>query len=79
MNGISPHKVAILYNKDVQVTRGDPQDLLAIQCTITAAQNLSKALSSLGYQVAKIPVRGSSRRTRRQASFFFSERNIHIQ
>ena len=59
MNGISPYKVAILYNKDVQVTRGDPQDLLAIQCTITAAQNLSKALSSLGYQVAKVPVRGS--------------------
>jgi D-alanine-D-alanine ligase len=59
MNGISPHKVAILYNKDVQVTRGDPQDLLAIQCTITATQNLSKALASQGYQVAKIPVRGS--------------------
>lgn len=59
MNDISPRQVAILYNKDVQVTRGDPQDLLAIQCTISAAQNLSKALSSLGYQVIKIPVRGN--------------------
>ena len=59
MNGFSPRQVAILYNKDGQVTRGDPQDLLAIQCTITATQNLFKALSSLGYPVIKIPVRGN--------------------
>ncbi len=59
MNGFSPRQVAILYNREKQVTRGDPQDLLAIQCTITAAQNLYKALTSLGYQVVKIPVRGS--------------------
>jgi D-alanine-D-alanine ligase len=58
MNVFSPRQVAILYNKDVQVTGGDPQDLLAIQCTITATQNLYKALSSLGYKVVKIPVRG---------------------
>ena len=58
MNVLSPRQVAILYNKDVQVSRGDPQDLLAIQCTITATQNLYKALTSLGYQVVKIPVRG---------------------
>jgi D-alanine-D-alanine ligase len=59
MNGFHSRKVAILYNKDGQVTRGDPQDLLAIQCTITATQNLYKALTSLGYPVVKIPVRGS--------------------
>ena len=57
MNGFSPRRVAILFNKDVQVTRGDPQDLLAIQCTITATQNLYKALTGLGYEVVKIPVR----------------------
>jgi len=57
MNGSSPRQVAILFNKDGQVSRGDPQDLLAIQCTITATQNLYKALTSLGYLVAKIPVR----------------------
>ncbi len=57
MNGFSPSQVAILFNKDVQVTRGDPQDLLAIQCTITATDNLCKALTSLGYPVVKIPVR----------------------
>jgi D-alanine-D-alanine ligase len=57
MNGFSPRKVAILYNKDRQVTQGDPQDLTAIQCTITAALNLFKALTGLGYPVVKIPVR----------------------
>jgi D-alanine-D-alanine ligase len=57
MNGFSPRQVAILYNQDRQVTRGDPQDLLAIQCTVSAAQNLYKALFSLGYPVVKIPVR----------------------
>ena len=59
MNGFGPRRVAILFNKDSQVTRGDPQDLLAIQCTITATQNLYKALTSLGYQVVKIPVKSS--------------------
>ena len=56
MNGFGLRQVAILYNKDCQVTRGDPQDLLAIQCTITATHSLYKALTSLGYPVVKIPV-----------------------
>ena len=72
-------QVAILYNKDDQVTRGDPQDLLAIQCTITATQNLSKALTSQGYQVVKIPVRGDLEELEDRLSFFFSQGNIHIQ
>ena len=59
MNVLSPRRVGILFNKDDQVSRGDPQDLLAIQCTITATQNLYKALTSLGYQVVKIPVKSS--------------------
>lgn len=57
MNAFSPRQVAILFNKDRQITGGDPQDLLAIQCTISATQNLYKALTSLGYQVVKIPVK----------------------
>ena len=59
MNGFSPLQVAILYNEDGKVTSGDPQDLLAIQCTITATQNLYDALTSLAYRVVKIPVRGT--------------------
>ncbi len=51
-------RVAILYNEDEQVTRGDPQDLLAVQCTISAAQHLYEALASLNYPVVKIAVKG---------------------
>jgi D-alanine-D-alanine ligase len=53
-----PFQVALLYNEDGQVSRGDPQDLLAIQYTATAAQNLFDALTSLGYPVVKVAVRG---------------------
>ncbi|MCX6033736.1 MAG: hypothetical protein NTV38_01970 [Chloroflexi bacterium] len=52
-------KVAILFNEDAQIIRGDPQDLLAIQGTVTATQNLYEALTSLGYPVIKLAVRGN--------------------
>jgi D-alanine-D-alanine ligase len=58
MNGKS-FQVVILYNEDDQICRGDPQDLLAVQFTVTAAQNLLDALSSLGYPVTKLAVRGN--------------------
>jgi D-alanine-D-alanine ligase len=58
MNGKSI-QVAILFNEDAQITRGDPQDLLAVQDTVTATQNLYEALNSLGYPVIKLAVRGN--------------------
>jgi D-alanine-D-alanine ligase len=58
MNGKS-FKVVILYNEDAQICRGDPQDLLAVQFTATTAQHLLGALSSLGYPVIKLAVRGN--------------------
>jgi D-alanine-D-alanine ligase len=58
MNGKS-FQVAILYNEDVQITRGNPQDLLAVQYTVTATQNLYEALTGLGYSVIKLAVRGN--------------------
>ncbi len=70
MNSFNPRQVAVLYNKDRQVTQGDPQDLLAIQCTITATQNLFKALSGLGYPVVKIPVRGNLKELENKLSSF---------
>jgi D-alanine-D-alanine ligase len=54
-----PFRVALLYNEDTQISRGDPQDLLAVQYTVTAAQNLYEALTSLGYPIVKIVVRGN--------------------
>lgn len=56
MNGKS-FQVAILFNEDAQICRGDPQDLLAVQDTVTATQNLFEALTSLGYAVTKLAVR----------------------
>jgi D-alanine-D-alanine ligase len=52
-------QIGILFNEDVQVTRGDPQDLVAVQYTVTAAQHLYDALESLGYPVTKLVVRGN--------------------
>jgi D-alanine-D-alanine ligase len=76
MNGFSPRQVAILYNNDRQVVKGDPQDLLAIQCTVTATQNLSKALTSLGYQVCKIPVRTDLQELEDKLSSFSSSQTF---
>ncbi len=69
MNGFD-HQIAILYNEDGQVARGDPQDLLAVQCTITATQNLFEALTSLGYQVVKVAVRGDLKELEDRLNFF---------
>jgi D-alanine-D-alanine ligase len=56
---VLPFRVALLYNEDTQISRGDPQDILAIQYTVTAAQKLFEALAGLGYPVTKIVVRDS--------------------
>ena len=58
MNGLN-FQVALLYNEDAQISRGAPQDLLAVQYTVTATQNLYAALTSLGYPVTKLAVRGN--------------------
>ncbi len=50
-------QVAVLFNEDAQISKGDPQDLLAVQYTVTAAQHLYDALASLGYSVTKLAVR----------------------
>jgi D-alanine-D-alanine ligase len=52
-------QVAILFNEDNQIARGDTQDLLAVQYTVTVAQELHEALTSQGYPVIKIAVRGN--------------------
>jgi D-alanine-D-alanine ligase len=56
---VKSFQIAILYNEDAQITRGDPQDLLAVQYTVTATQHLYDALSSLGYPVTKLAVKGN--------------------
>jgi D-alanine-D-alanine ligase len=51
------YQVAILYNEDAKISKGNPQDLLAVQDTVTTTQHLFDALTSLGYPVTKIAVR----------------------
>jgi D-alanine-D-alanine ligase len=55
----SNFQVAILFNEDTQIAKGNTQDLLAVQYTITVAQKLHEALTSQGYPVTRIAVRGN--------------------
>jgi D-alanine-D-alanine ligase len=73
MNGLGSRRIALIYNKDVQVTRGEPQDLLAIQYTVSATQNVYKALSGLGYPVVKIPVRADLAELENKLRFYSPE------
>lgn len=58
MNGKS-FQVALLFNEDAQITKGAPQDLLAVQGTVKATQHLYEGLTSLGYPVTKLAVKGN--------------------
>jgi D-alanine-D-alanine ligase len=72
MNGSILRQVVILYNKDGKVTRGDPGDLLAIQCTVTSTNDIYKALSSRGYQVVRIPITDSLEELKDRLNHFSS-------
>jgi D-alanine-D-alanine ligase len=52
-------QVAILYNLENDVPRGDAHDLLAIQYTANTTQYIYDALASLGYNTLRVPVRDS--------------------
>lgn len=52
-------QIALLYNNDSQVRNVNPQDLLAVQSTVTTTRQLCKALVGLGYSTVKIAVRNS--------------------
>jgi D-alanine-D-alanine ligase len=52
-------QVAILYNDDREVSRGTPQDLVAIADTVNTANSLYKSLTSLQYDTVMIAVHNS--------------------
>ena len=52
-------QIAILYNDDSHIACGSAEDLLAVQYTVTVTEKLYDALTSLGYPVTKIAVRGN--------------------
>jgi D-alanine-D-alanine ligase len=53
------NQVAILYNLEDDVPRGDAHDLLAIQYTANTTQYIYDALTSLGYNTLRVAVRDS--------------------
>lgn len=52
-------QIALLYNEEKRLARGEPQDLTAIQYTVTTTQHLYDTLTGLGYPTIKIAVRTS--------------------
>jgi D-alanine-D-alanine ligase len=59
MNEEDDLQVAILYNVDDEIQKGNPQDLLARQGTATTTRDVSDALTSLGYNTNLVPVHNS--------------------
>lgn len=52
-------RIVLLFNVESQTSRGEPQDLIALQYTASTAESLYQALCSLGYETQKLPVRDS--------------------
>ncbi len=52
-------QIAVLYNEEQRTIRGEPQDLIALQCTTTVARLLHEALLVRGYPTVKIAVQES--------------------
>ncbi|MDO9348893.1 MAG: hypothetical protein Q7T47_06370, partial [Anaerolineales bacterium] len=51
--------ILILYNVELNVSCGDPKDLIALQDTASVAAHLDDALSTRGYRTLPIAVRNS--------------------
>ncbi len=52
-------RIVILFNVEGQTSRGEPQDLIALQYTARVSEHLYHALCSLGYETSKLSVRDS--------------------
>ncbi len=71
------YQVAILYNLEDGILRGDPHDLLATQFTANTTQYIYDALTSLGYEILRVAVRNSLAELE-QALSRFSPENTFI-
>lgn len=50
--------IAVVYNQEDGVAKGDAQDLIAVQDTTKTADSVFQALCQLGYSTVKVPVMG---------------------
>ena len=49
--------IALVYNQEEEIIRGDSQDLIALQYTTKTAASIHEALKRLGYQTVMVPVK----------------------
>jgi D-alanine-D-alanine ligase len=49
--------IALIYNQEEEIVKGDAQDLIALQYTIKTATSIYEALKRLGYPTVMVPVR----------------------
>ncbi|GER81328.1 MAG: ATP-grasp domain-containing protein [Anaerolineales bacterium] len=49
--------IALIYNQEEEIVKGDSQDLIALQYTTKTATSIYEALKRLGYPTVMVPVR----------------------
>lgn len=49
--------IALIYNQEDELTKGESQDLIAMQYTVKTASHVYDALCRLGYQTVMVPVK----------------------
>ncbi len=69
--------IALIYNQEEEIIRGESQDLIALQYTIKTAASIHEALCRLGYQTVMVPVRNDIEAFAQDLSLY-SPRNTFV-
>ena len=69
--------IALVYNEEEEVLKGDSQDLVALQCTIKTASSIYEALLRLGYPTVMVPAKNDLESFARDLSQY-SPRNTFV-
>ena len=69
--------IALIYNQEEEVVKGDSQDLIALQYTTKTAQSIYEALCRLGYPTVMVPARNDLEAFARDLSQY-SPRNTFV-
>jgi D-alanine-D-alanine ligase len=66
-------QIAIVYNCETGTVRGEPQDIIALQETVSTASYIHETLSSLGYQTSEISITASLNELRNSLSAYSNQ------
>jgi D-alanine-D-alanine ligase len=69
--------IALVFNQEEEILKGDSQDLIALQYTIKTATSIHEALCRLGYQTVMVPVKNDLEAFARDLSQY-SPRNTFV-